>query len=420
MDECPVSASAQVSGANWLEAPLNRWSMWNVGQLVPTRKVSRGNGPVMALPQMTAPPELGGLELKRVDGTTGTVDDVLADTFTDAYAVLQDGALVAERYAADGGPDTVHAVLSVTKAMVGCVAGVLVDRGDLDDHRAITDYVPELASTGYAGATVRHVLDMRSGVAFLEDYTDPHAEIRVMDKWLHGGRGLYAFLQTLEHGRDHGGRFLYRSAETDVLGWVCERAAGSRMTDLLSELLWKPMGAEYDAEIICDGVGNVVHDGGLLATARDLLRLGQLLLNQGSVRLTEDEPQRVLPLRWLRQAWAVDADIRTAFAESPAESSFPGGWYRNQFWFRVGDHGTVLLCIGIHGQMVYVSRRTGTVCVKLSGWPDAQAPSFLQDTLRAFDAISGSLTGAESTVSGPGLPGVVSGLSRGGRERPRG
>src|SRR3954447_24980359 len=59
MDEGPVSASAQVSAATWLEAPLTRWSMWNVGQLVPTRKVSRGNGPVMALPQMTAPPDLG-------------------------------------------------------------------------------------------------------------------------------------------------------------------------------------------------------------------------------------------------------------------------------------------------------------------------------------------------------------------------
>jgi hypothetical protein len=99
--------------------------------------------------------------------------------------------------------------------------------------------------------------------------------------------------------------------------------------------------------------------------------------------------------------------------ESPAKRTFPGGWYRNQFWFRVGEYSDVLLCLGIHGQLVYVSRRTDTVCVKLSGWPDAQNPVFLQDTLRACDAVSGALTHQEPTGDVHRLPGVVSGLSRG-------
>ena len=84
-------------------------------------------------------------------------------------------------------------------------------------------------------------------------------------------------------GTGHGGAFVYRSAETDVLGWVCERAAGLRMADLISTLVWQPMGAERDAEIICDGSGTAVHDGGLCATARDLARFGQLLLDGGAV-----------------------------------------------------------------------------------------------------------------------------------------
>ena len=55
--------------------------------------------------------------------------DVLDDTFTDAYAVLQDGVLVAEDYQPTGGPHQTHAVMSVTKSVVGCVAGILADRG---------------------------------------------------------------------------------------------------------------------------------------------------------------------------------------------------------------------------------------------------------------------------------------------------
>ena len=238
-------------------------------------------------------------------------------------------------------------------------------------------------------------------------------------------RGLYPFLEGLRAEAPHGSRFLYRSAETDVLGWVCERAGSARMAGLISALVWGPIGAERDAEIICDGLGTAVHDGGLAATARDLLRFGQMLLDGGVVPGEDGGPVTVVPPRWLRRAWAVDSEGRTNFLDSPSEASFPGGWYRSQFWFRPGEHGDVLLCLGIHGQMLHVSRRTGTVCVKFSSWPEASNPSFLQDTLRAFDAVGGAMLNRESTGQTKGLPGVVSGFRRGymvqgGSRRPPG
>ena len=413
-DPSPPTRDPRASASNWLEAPFNRWSMWHVRELCPTQLVSRGSGPHRPLAERSEPLDLGGVIVKRVDGSTGSVRDVLDDTFTDAFAVLQSGELAAEWYTPGGGPAQVHAVLSVTKSVVGCVAAVLLDQGVLDEQQCVEEYIPELATSGYAGATVRNLLDMRTGARFLEDYGDPSAEIRQLDKWLLGDEGgLYAYLQQLGAERSHGGSFRYRSSETDVLGWVCERASGSRMAELIGNLVWAPMGAESDAEIQCDRIGTAVHDGGLGATARDLLRFGQLLLSGGTVTLPDGSSHPVLPPGWLRQAWAVDADVRTAFVKSPAERSFPGGWYRNQFWFRVGEYGDVLLCIGIHGQLVYVGRRTDTVCVKLSGWPDAQNPAFLQDTLRACDAVSGALTHQDSTGDVHRLPGVVSGLSRG-------
>jgi CubicO group peptidase (beta-lactamase class C family) len=227
-------------------------------------------------------------------------------------------------------------------------------------------------------------------------------------------RGLYSFLTTLRAEAPHGSRFLYRSSETDVLGWVCERAGDSRMADLVSELVWAPMGAERDAEIICDTLGTAVHDGGLAATARDLLRFGQLLLDGGSVPDGSGGDVAVVPARWLRRAWAVDSGARQAFLASPAEAAFRGGWYRHQFWFRPGAHGSTLLALGIHGQLVYVNRTTRTVGVKLSSWPDAQHPAFQRETLSAFDAIGGALARRPPAGTGPHLPGVVSGLSRGG------
>jgi CubicO group peptidase (beta-lactamase class C family) len=424
LERGPEVPGAQVTAYNWQDPPFNRWAFWHTSEILPTNPVSRGDGPPRALPATLAAPDLFGVPVARADGSVGTAGEVLDDTFTDAYAVLQDGELVAEWYGPLGAPDRPHALMSVSKSVVGCVAAVLIDRGQLDPQALVTAYVPELGASGYAGATVRHVLDMRSGVAFLEEYSNPQSDIRRMDEWIgwqpdgdgaaSEPRGLYPFLATLQAEAPHGSRFLYRSAESDVLGWVCERAAGRPMAELISALVWAPMGAEHEARLLRDGLGTAVHDGGLCATARDVARFGQMLLDGGAVPDGTGGTRRVVPPRWLRDGWAVDADVRGAFAASPAEAAFPGGWYRNQFWFRPGAHGDVLLGLGIHGQMVHVSRRTNTVCVKFSSWPQAQNPAYLEDTLRAFDAVGGVLAGRDPTRERRRLAGVVSGLSRRG------
>ena len=424
MQGFPPESDAVVSSANWQDAPFNRWAFWHVREVLPTQRIAAAApGESRPLPPSAVHTDLRAVPLSvavhgEVDGAVRTVGDVLDDTYTDAWVVLHNGELVEEWYAPDGAANLPHAVMSVTKSVVGGIAGVLAEQGRLSPDHLLTDHVPELAGTAWAGATVRQVLDMRSGVSFFEDYTDPASDLQRLDEWLsssHDGdpRGLYSFLLTLREGREHGGSFLYRSAETDVLGWVCERASGRRMADMISDLIWAPMGAEHPAEMICDTLGTAIHNGGLCATARDLARFGQLLLDGGAVS-RPDGPAQVLPAAWLRAAWAVDADVRSAFLSSPAEQAFPGGWYRNKLWFRPGEHGDVLLCLGIHGQMIHVSRRTRTVCVKLSCWPSAQDPHRMQETLVGCDAVGSVLAGLDRTGPRRGLAGVVSGHRRPG------
>ncbi|MBV9206375.1 MAG: beta-lactamase family protein [Actinobacteria bacterium] len=429
-EQGPTVQGVPVTSRNWQDPPVNRWAFWHVPEILPTYRVPRGHEPARPLRPRSSAPDLRAVPVLRADSAASSVGEVLADTFTDAYVVLQDGELVTEWYGPEGAPDRTHALMSVSKSVLGCVAAVLIDSGQLDPDGEIVRYVPELAASGYAGALVRHVLDMRSGVRFAEEYANPDADIRRLDEWIGWRpgepagepRGLHAFLATLPAEAPHGGRFLYRSAESDVLGWVCERAAGQPMARLAAELVWAPMGAEHDAGLLHDGLGAAVYDGGLCATARDVARFGQMLLDGGAVPDGDGGTRRVVPPQWLRRAWAVDADTRAAFAASPAEWAFPGGWYRHQFWFRPGGYGDVLLALGIHGQMVHVSRRTNTVCVKFSSWPRAQEPAYLEDTLRAFDAAGGFLAGRDP--GGPGAPGrrrlagVVSGLSRGGDTSP--
>ena len=303
--------------------------------------------------------------------------------------------VVEERYDAGMGPQTPHLLMSVTKSVVGCITGILVGEGLLSPDDLVSAHVPEVAGSGYDGATVRNLLDMRTGVRFREAYTVPDAEVRVMERSM-GWRpllpgdpvGAYEYLTTVASEAPHGGPFTYRSADTDLLGWVCERASGTRMADLVSARLWGPVGAEHAAEITCDPVGTAIHDGGMSATAVDLARFGQLLLDDGQVGDVQ-----VVPRAWLTAARTPDADVRAAFASSDNEPFLPGGWYRNQFWLVPGRNGVVLLCLGIHGQMVYVDHATRTVAVKLSSWQQAQNPGFLIETIRAFDAVGAHLAG---------------------------
>ena len=346
------------------------------------------------------PRALGALaDVPLTDATGGptTVGAVIAGTYTDGFLVMHDGAVVMEEYPAGMAHSAVHALMSVTKSLIGCVAAVLIDRGIVDPAVPLTAYVPELAASGYAGATVRHVLNMRSGIIFSEDYLDPQSEIRQLEQcigWSPGPAGgmpasVYDFLVTLRQGGPHGGPFAYRSCEADVLGWVCERAARARMPELLSDVLWSRLGTEHDADISLDRAGVVVHDGGMSAALRDMARFGQMLADGGR----SVNGQQVLPAWWVPGTLTGDPGSRGAFAASPTDTRMPGGMYRNMFWVPY-PNSAVLLCLGIHGQMVYVDIAAGVVAVKLSSWPVPQDPAMLSATLRAFDAITAHLTAA--------------------------
>jgi Beta-lactamase len=88
-------------------------------------------------------------------------------------------------------------------------------------------------------------------------------------------------LALIEKDGPRQGRFHYVSPNTDLLGWIMERATGQRYADLVSDLLWKPMGAGRSAYITVDRFGAPRCAGGFCATARDLARLGLLIADGG-------------------------------------------------------------------------------------------------------------------------------------------
>ncbi|OBH11394.1 serine hydrolase domain-containing protein [Mycobacterium sp. E1747] len=389
-----MSAPAGISLDNWLSAPYAHWSFQHVEDFVPTAMIPRGTGPVAALPAAGAP--VAEIGLASADGSATTVGAVMAATATDGWAVAHRGSMVAEEYLHGMAADTRHLLFSVSKSLVGAVVGALHEVGAIQLDAPVTAFVPDLASCGYAGATVRHLLDMRSGIKFSEDYDDPAAEIHLLDQamgWAPRRNSdapatLREFLLTLRQKSAHGGPFEYRSCETDVLGWICEAAGGQRMPELMSELLWSRIGAECDATIAVDSVGTGFFDGGVNACLTDLVRFGSLFLRDG-VSLTG---RQVVPAAWLADTFDGGTDSREAFAASPDhDTDLPGGMYRNQMWFPYPG-SNVVLCLGMCGQMVYVNRAAEVVAAKVSTQAHSHEPHML-DTLRAFDAVAHELAG---------------------------
>jgi CubicO group peptidase (beta-lactamase class C family) len=385
-------APAGLNWGNWDWPPQNRWAFQHVGDLLRTARISRGVGPAWHFG--SAPRDISAITFTDIDGATRTVADMLAASHTDGFLVAHDGKIVAEIYMNGMERSTLHLSQSVVKSFTSTLVGILVGAGELDVSRLVSDYVPELATCGYRGATLGQVLDMRSGVKFSEDYLAPDSEVAQLDRacgWkprrdVADTLSIKGLILTLQQERPHGGPFLYRSIETEVLGWIVSKVTGQDLATFMSNALWQPMGAESDANITIDHEGTGLVDGGLNATLRDYARFGQLFLDAGA-RGTK----QVVPESWALACRTGDvAAFRANYAER--YDNFPNAAYSKQWWAFdtiTGMHEA----LGIYGQFIHVEPARRLVAVKLSSWPEPLNEAFGDSTRLAIDAIGRELAG---------------------------
>lgn len=377
---------------SWQAAPHLQWSMQHIADFLPVRRIPADGRPTVL---SNIPASFGHLDVPHPwDPRSAPFEDVMRVTHTDGWIVARDGAVMAEEYTGTMSANAVHLLMSVSKSLTASVAGVLIGNGELDPNAMVTHYVPALSGSGYEGVRVRDLIDMRTGVRFSEAYLDEDAEVRLLEEAIGWAPRRHAdapatlldFLASLRADGPHGGRFDYKSCETDALGFVLEGASGIHAADLMAQRLWQPMGAQADANVGVDAIGSGMFDGGVSATLRDLVRFGLLFVREGAAL----DGKQVLPASWVAQTIEGAPDSREAFANSPEPTLMPGGMYRNGFWFPYPG-SDVFLALGIHGQMIYINRPARVVAAKLSSWPTPQNAEKLLWTLRAFDAAARSV-----------------------------
>lgn len=341
--------------ANWKNPPFNRWAFRNVKKLIPSVPVKND----------ALHPNVLKNALKSLNGFIFRL--LLKMTSTDAIIILHQGKIVHESYANGNGLHTPHILMSATKAVIGLVAGILEHKGDIDLNASVSTYIPQMHGTIYQDVTLRQLLDMRVGLILDKDQQNLYDLATSWGPVPEGKSpmGLHGFFSQIRHsGGLKGDTFSYVSANTDLLGWAVENATGRSMNDLLSDLLWKPMGAENEAYITVDKDGAPRCTGGLCATARDFARIGQLIIDGGIA-----DSKEIIPMSLIediskngdRNAWK-DGQWGKAFAPVSKDMCYRNGWYI------INDQPQILFAMGIYGQNLFVDRANQIVIAKFSSW----------------------------------------------------
>ena len=106
-----------------------------------------------------------------------TFEESLDKNYVDGIIIMHNEKIVYEKYFGGLESDGMHAAMSVTKSVTGLVATILIAERMINPEKPIEFYIPELALSGFRGATVQQVLDMTTAIKYSEDYNDPKAEI---------------------------------------------------------------------------------------------------------------------------------------------------------------------------------------------------------------------------------------------------
>ena len=382
----PAERTLRFADGSYYEFPQRRWSFSHMRELLPTARVSRGDGPVCALPRADRD-DLDAVPFTTIDGHPSSWGEAFAANYTDGVVVLHRGTIAYEKYFGALHADTVHSAFSVTKSFVGTHAAMQLHAGELDDSARVTHYVPELKDTAYGDATVRQVMDMTIGVRYSEAYADPSADIhayaraggmRARPRDYAGPQSFYDYLVTLKKEGEHGIGFTYKTVNSEVLAWIVKRVAGARLADLTSTQIWSKLGCEYDALYQVDSVGTEAGGGGLNTALRDLARFGEAMRCDGSFN-----GQQIVPA-------AVVADIRNGanrdhFATA-GYATLPGWSYRNMWWVSHDEH-RCFTARGIHGQAIWIDPTAEMVVARYGSHPIAANIFIDPNSLPAYRAL---------------------------------
>ena len=348
-------------------------------QLFFTRRVERGEQ-VTPLAQNRI--DLSGFQFESAGKHYGLAD-LLACNLITGLAIAKRGTILFETYQFGMRPDRRWMSMSMAKSISSALVGAALQDGyigSIDD--TVSTYVSALRDSAYEAVPIRDLLQMSSGVDWIETHTNPSSHRREMLELQIAQRPgeIVRFLGERDIVAGPGQRWNYSTGETHIVGALLAEATGRFLSDYLSEKLWKPLGMEADASWWLEAAGGIeVAGSGISATLRDYVRFGLFMMNGGRIGETQ-----VLPEGWTAQGGC----SRLLSGERVN--------YGYMWWVVPGGPeapDTEAYCArGNHGQRIYVNETEEVVIGMLSARPKPLGSEAIVDN-DFFNAMVAALRG---------------------------
>jgi CubicO group peptidase (beta-lactamase class C family) len=293
------------------------------------------------------------------------IDDLeafLADNDTQAFIVIQDDAILYERYFNDTERDSIVTSFSTAKSFGSALIGIAIAEGHINSvNDPITDYLPELIERdeGFADISIRDLLLMSSGIKYREMLflngddakTYYYPDLRQLA------------LQETKIVDPPGDYFLYNNYHPLLLGMILERATGMAVADYLESRIWQPMGAEFDGSWSLDSEETQFEkmESGINGRTIDFAKFGRLYLNEGNW-----DGRQVVPAEWVKESTQPDPALdEGSYFPDYFDEFADGGYYKYLWWGverDVGEHD--FSALGNNGQFIYVSPQNDLIVVR--------------------------------------------------------
>jgi CubicO group peptidase (beta-lactamase class C family) len=293
-------------------------------------------------------PEEQGMDSRAV---ARLIEDV-GTTKQDSVLIVRNGRIVADAYYAPYVAGIRHDLRSVTKSFVSTLIGVLVQQGRLSVDRPVLDFFSERTIANLderkKAITVQNLLDMASGIAWVEQVHTPDES----------GPRMYAspdptgFVLDQPMSDPPGETFYYKGGDPYLLSALISKLTGQNALEFARKELFAPLGIADIHWAPVDKQGVVTGEAGMRVTPHDMAKLGYLYLRDGIW-----DGQRIIPAAWVERAR--NGKLATSF-----------GKYAN-LWWSVPDRDA-FMALGRHGQLIAVFPKLDVVAVMTGVVPDGE------------------------------------------------
>ena len=272
---------------------------------------------------------------------------------THAFIVIQNGKLLYEKYWDGYTPKTLSGSFSAAKSIISLLIGVAIDEGKIKSlDEPVGNYVAHFKANGWEKLRIRDLLTMSSG----SNYVEKDKGYFSLNATAYYGDNEEYMIDQLMPKEPAGVNWEYRSADTQVLGFIVEKAFGKNIAELVSEKFMQPMGAESDALWLLDG--NNKHEKAFCCfngVARDYARFGELVLHDGNWN-----GKQLVSSKYVNEA-----TTPASYLKDPYENGNPVDFYGFQYWILNHKGMKVSMQNGLFGQYVYIIKDKNAVVVRL-------------------------------------------------------